>query len=200
MSEDFHDGTGDKLAQISLFSKFVRDQLKSETVEIDEALGWISEASDNLKKETKDFLWALDAEVNSLYDVGMRLKEHGHAFFKRSETGINFEVIGLNDSLKSIMLPMDWKRNLLFIFKEAMSNSFKYSKCTKISLDFSVRDNKLSVNYSDNGQSFDLNYSKEGYGLKNMKRRAEKINGELVINLEPGKSTSIIFKGILPPP
>ncbi len=198
MAADFHDGSGDKLAQILMLSKFLQSNIGEQSKEIANSVGWIVDASEKLKSETEDFLWTLDSEVNSLYDVCIKLKTHGFNLFGRIQRPVDFRVIGIDSSFKNIKLALDWKRNVLFIFKEILNNSLKYSNCTKVNLEFEIEKTILRIIYTDNGVGFDNEIVTKGNGLKNMKRRAAKIGGEISIKSESNKGTKITFAAILP--
>ena len=51
--------------------------------------------------------------------------------------------------------------------------------------------NNLTMLIKDNGKGFDTSQVSEGNGLKNMKKRAGEIGGQLVIESWPGKGTEI---------
>ncbi len=198
LAADFHDGSGDKLAQILMFSKFLQSNIGDQSKEITNSVNWIVDASEKLKSETEDFLWTLDSEVNSLYDVCIKLKTQGFNLFGKIQTHVDFRVVGIDSSFKDIKLSLDWKRNILFIFKEALNNSLKYSNCSNVSLEFEIEKTLLTITYCDNGIGFDEGMISEGNGLKNMKRRASKIGGEFSIKSEANKGTRIIFHTTLP--
>ncbi len=198
MAADFHDGSGDKLAQLIMLSKFLQSSIKSQSKEITNSVNWIVDASERLKNETEDFLWTLDAEVNTLYDLCIKLKNHGFKLFSQNQKQVNFNVKGITDLFKEIKLNMDWKRNILFIFKEAMSNSFKYSLCSNISFEFELKDSAIIIKYFDDGNGFDEETLTRKSGLKNMRNRASKLGGNISIFSKKGNGVKIIFTGSLP--
>ena len=83
--------------------------------------------------------------------------------------------------------------NLWHIFQEAFSNIEKYSKAKTVSVSLAVSDGKLSVDIADDGQGFDLEKSElgRGYGLPNIKDRAERLGGMLLIESSPGSGTRL---------
>jgi signal transduction histidine kinase len=93
---------------------------------------------------------------------------------------------------------VDWKRHLILIFKEAMNNILRHSDSKNVNLEISVNNNEVLVFLSDDGNGFDTGKSFEGNGLKNMKHRAEKIDGYLEIDSQPKMGTKISFRGIIP--
>lgn len=198
MAADFHDGAGDKLAQISLFSKFVLSKIPESSKEIHNALQWTVEAAEALKLETRDFIWTFDTEHNSLWDAADRIVSHGKNLFSRNQNKIDFNIHGFDIKLKSIILPLIWKRNLIFIFKESLTNAFKYSKANEINIYFSVEHGNLNIRLEDNGIGINAKEEYGSKGLNNMYMRAKKINAELFIDSELNQGTVINFKCKLP--
>ncbi|MCH8280485.1 MAG: hypothetical protein IIC96_07365, partial [Chloroflexi bacterium] len=83
--------------------------------------------------------------------------------------------------------------NLWHIFQEAFSNIEKYSKAKTVSVSLAVSDGNLSLDIADDGQGFDLEKSElgRGYGLPNIKDRAERLGGMLLIESSPGSGTRL---------
>ncbi len=194
---DFHDEIGHRLTRISLLTEMIRKKLHNTFVEIDPLLKTISENSTSLYEGTRDFIWAIDPGHDNLYDLIIRLKDFGDELF--DGTKIKFNIKGIDEDLQKFPLNMEWKRHVILIFKEAMNNTLKYSECTNATLEVSVSgQDKIEIFLFDNGQGFDFEKTYEGNGLKNMRIRAEKINGTIDIDSRAVVGTKILFKGIIP--
>jgi signal transduction histidine kinase len=92
---------------------------------------------------------------------------------------------------------MEYKQNLLLMFKEAINNAIKHSSCKKLTLEASYRNDVIEIILKDDGQGFDFDAVKFGNGIKNMENRAKKLKGELSWNSEPNKGTTVKFSGKL---
>lgn len=106
---------------------------------------------------------------------------------------IDFEF-NADDAVADMKLSMEVRKNLYLIFKEATNNMVKYAGASKAMFAIKGGKNDLTMTIRDNGKGFDLNKSTEGNGLKNMKKRATEIGGELVIDSHPGSGTMIELK------
>ncbi len=193
---DFHDELGHRLTRISLLSEIIKRKIGNTSVELTDLLNKISSNSIGLYEGTKDFIWAIDPHKDSLYELLIRLKDFGDELFGDSD--ILFEVNGIDESLKTKLLTMDWKRHLALIFKEGMNNSLKHGRVRKISINSKVNADNIELTLSDDGLGFIPGISDRGSGLKNMKKRAEKLFAELEVKSVPGSGTSIYFKGKIP--
>jgi len=91
-------------------------------------------------------------------------------------------------------LPMNARKNIFLIFKEAIYNSIKYSACSLIEVKMEVFNRNFRMSVADNGKGFDLNErAGKGFGLKNMSSRAEEIKGKLEIIASAGNGTEVIL-------
>ena len=197
MAADFHDELGHRVTKISLLSKIALNQTARDSKPVETFLKQIAENADGLFFEMKEFVWELDPEKDSLYDLMSQLKNFSGYLFDNTE--IAFQIEGLTPDLESLKLNMDWRKHLLRIFKEGLHNILKHAgNCRSVSLKIAHSDHKLTIELSDDGAGFDLNQMSDGHGLRNMRERAKKIGGILRILTAPGQGTKIIFEAELP--
>lgn len=190
-SQDFHDEAGNKITKITLFTELVKRELK-ENKKAADILANIEGNVKELSAGMRDFLWILDAEKDTLADTIKRIEEFGNSLFEYTET--SFTASGNLILIKHVFLPMEVRRSLILIFKEAMNNCIKYAEANNVVFGFTLKDDGLTISLKDDGRGFTINDNPDSYGLKNMRSRAEKISGSIAIESEPGKGTSIIFK------
>jgi two-component system, NarL family, sensor histidine kinase DegS len=98
-------------------------------------------------------------------------------------------------------LPQKIENNIFRIIQEAINNAIKYSAAEQITVELRQSDQELSVIVSDNGKGFDTalvdsrNMNIEsGRGFFNMYERTEYLNGELMIDTQPEKGTTVVLK------
>ena len=187
IADDFHDDLGHKLTRISLYSEMIRKQDELGTnhkLYLDK----ISEASNSLFYETKDFIWSIDPGNDSVYDVLIYLKDFGDDFFNRS--GIAFKVDEINEKFKRYNLPMKWKREIILIFKEAMNNVIKHSGGSTAELSTEISNSSLIISLYDDGHGFDPeNTNTNGRGLSSIEKRAKVVEGKTNISSNSSGTT-----------
>lgn len=189
VAADFHDELGNRITKISLFSEILKSDNEKISAKTREYLNKINDNASNLYNETRDFIWHLDPQKDTLHDLAIRLKTFGDELF--DETNTNFEFYTNDGIIKKIRLQMDWRQHILRIFKEAMHNALKYAESKNVKLKISAANGNAIIELSDDGKGFDLYGESDGEGLKNMKNRAEAIQSELKINSDSGKGTQI---------
>jgi signal transduction histidine kinase len=112
-----------------------------------------------------------------------------------SSLGISFRV-EIPESLSSFKISMDNRQNIYLIFKEAINNCIKYSHARDIKFKIEVDNNLYQISLIDDGCGFDKNKIRSGgNGFINMKKRADSLAADYIVESVPGKGTIITLKG-----
>ena len=135
-----------------------------------------------------DIVWTINPDNDQFEKIISRMKSF--AFELLGAKNIDFEFAA-DENVANMKLPMEVRKNLYLIFKEATNNMVKYAGASKAMFAIKGGKNDLTMMIRDNGRGFDINRSTEGNGLKNMKKRAEEIGGQLTIDSYPGNGTTI---------
>jgi ligand-binding sensor domain-containing protein/two-component sensor histidine kinase len=190
LAADLHDNVGASLTEISILSEVAVQ--KSNDEGNPKELKNISEIARQLIDTMSDIVFVVNPERDSLYDLIIKLKDSYNDFL--NSVGISFKVKNI-DKTNDIKLPMDYKQNLLLIFKEGINNSIKHSKCSKIILEANIRADVVEMILNDDGNGFDEKNMIFGNGLRNMESRAKKIGGRMTWRSSQETGTVIIFIG-----
>ncbi|MDX1700081.1 MAG: hypothetical protein R3250_05650, partial [Melioribacteraceae bacterium] len=173
--------------------ELIKRKSKGTEMEKVDDIGRLGVMTKELSNKMRDFIWSLDVKNDTLYDLIIRLKDFGDDLFY--DTSVSFKLSGVDDDLKEIKLSLDWRRHLTLIFKEAMNNIVKYSKCENVELKIAKENKFIKIELLDDGNGFDLLKIKKGNGLRNMKTRAEYLKAKLAINSKINNGTQIILEG-----
>src|SRR5690606_38728694 len=95
---------------------------------------------------------------------------------------------------ESVKLPNGYSREANLIFKEAMTNAFKYSGAQNVALTLRQEGDAYSIEFEDDGVGFHVEDQKNSNGLKNIRDRAERIGAQLSIHSEEDRSEEITLK------
>ncbi len=184
IASDLHDDVGSTLSSIAIFSEVAQQQSK----EVIPMLDTIGDSARKMLDAMADIVWTINPENDQFEKIILRMRSFAYELLGAKK--IDFEFIA-NDDVTKMKLPMDMRKNLYLIFKEATNNMVKYSDASKASFSISGTKEKLTMMIRDNGKGFDMTKLSEGNGLKNMKRRAEEIGAQLLIESFPGSGTTI---------
>ncbi|MDW3645633.1 MAG: two-component regulator propeller domain-containing protein [Bacteroidia bacterium] len=185
---DFHDELGNKMTKISLFIELAkRAESANQTLQV--YLNQVEENTQILSQGIRDFIWVLDPEKDSVYDMMIRIKDFGDELFEH--TGINFICEGIHPDQSAFKLPLNSRRHLMLIVKETMNNALKYAEAQNLYCRLKVADGKMDLEIEDDGKGFDPEQLSKGYGLKNMRERAKRIGANIEIESADSKGTRI---------
>jgi signal transduction histidine kinase len=137
----------------------------------------------------RDIVWFIDPAHERLSDLVARMRETAGALLH--EIPFQFESGG---DFSSEHLPLDFRRNALPWFKEALHNIVKHARATQVKITVRRRGNAFEVQIHDNGIGFDPRARSSGNGLKNLKRRAREMRGELSIDSQPGQGATLSLR------
>jgi ligand-binding sensor domain-containing protein/signal transduction histidine kinase len=197
IAADFHDELGHRVTKISLASKILKANLPNSSHNIVTEVDKICDNADSLFTEMRNFIWELDPEKDSAYELAVQLKSFSDQMF--DDTNIAFQLKTVSYNLDKIILPIEWRRHLVGIFKEGMHNILKHcAKCKNVILEIGEKKDVLEIILTDDGEGFNTSVVSKGNGLKNMRERAEIINGNLNIISGNISGTKIHFRGKLP--
>jgi signal transduction histidine kinase len=84
--------------------------------------------------------------------------------------------------------------HLLFIAREALSNSLRHAQATHVMLSLKTHQGRVQFVVEDDGIGFDVLTSPHGEGLKNMAARSAKLQAELTVVSEQGHGTRVVFE------
>ena len=145
---------------------------------------------------------SIENEIRSLsHDLSKDVFSDTNSFIKLVKNLIDLNSIsyGIKSELE-VEPEIDWnlvlgstKIHLYRIIQEAMHNSNKYAKATKITISIIQDQKNLCMAIEDNGSGFNTKEKSEGIGIKNMKERIEVLGGRFSIYSDFIQGTKIFM-------
>jgi signal transduction histidine kinase len=111
--------------------------------------------------------------------------------FTARQIEFSFNAPGEEQALK---IGADLRRQVFLIFKEAVNNIARHSGCAAAEIELHLEAGWLALRLADDGPGFDPAGLSEGQGLASMRARAEGLGGELQINSNNGRGTTVLLK------
>ncbi len=193
IARDFHDEMGNQLTRIINYISLLKMNGSDRQHHAD-LYGKVEQSAKYLYTGTRDFIWSIDPNNDELSRLFIHIRDFGEKLF--DEKGISFRAV--NKVRETVRLPYGFSREANLIFKEAMTNAFKYSHARNITLALQqVTDDEFRLCLEDDGVGYEPEkIETPERGMRNMRERAEKINVRLEIDSAPGKGTviSIYFR------
>ena len=95
------------------------------------------------------------------------------------------------DGLRGLQLGPAYSLNLLRVLQEALTNVLKHSDAAHVDVSAEVDGAGLHVEVRDDGRGFDTTVAGRGMGLANMRTRAQRLDGEMFVDAQPGGGTHL---------
>lgn len=191
IAREIHDELGQQLTVLKMDTAWISKKIPNDNKPIAEKLYDMIDLIDDTVKTVRRI--SSDLRPGILDDLGLipALEWQGEEYEKR--TGIKWHF---NSNITDITLNPVVSTNIFRIFQEAFTNVIRHSFATQIETTVEKEGEILILAIKDNGQGFDLDNikHKNSWGMLGMKERAAIINGELIIETEKQKGTTIKLK------
>ena len=194
IAHEIHDTLAQGLSSIQMLLHAANRDLDGE-INVDKARERIGlarqTAADNLQ-EARAMIAALQPAALSQTSLVGALDRMAQGFAAAADLNIEVEADG-----EVTQLPMKLEAVLLRIAQGAVGNVAKHAQATRARITVSYSDDAVRVDIVDNGIGFDVKAVESrpaglGHiGLAAMKRRAEEVSGEVVIESSPGNGTAV---------
>ena len=185
LSRELHDGIGQSLIAIKLQLENAETQNYSMMrAGIDSAKNMIDTTIEDVRRVCNALMPAALSEFGIVSTLRALSSELGSlAGFKSV-----FENEGSLDRIS--------KKSQIYLYRiaqEALNNIAKHARATEVVLKLKRYDNIVTLEVSDNGKGFifDPVCFAQRNGLQNMRERTQLLQGEFIINSEPGNGTTI---------
>ncbi|MFN4147173.1 MAG: tetratricopeptide repeat protein [Runella sp.] len=189
ISKDLHDEIGSSLTGVNILNELTKRTLNNPPL----AQSYLQQAGSSIQQISEtlsDIVWNINPNYDELPHLLTRLRRYASDMLEAAE--VEYQI-HFPENTHNIRLPMDKRRQLYMIFKEAINNLVKYAHATQAKVNLSIEKNRIKLSVSDNGVGFDWQHSKKGNGLQNMQDRAIWLGGTLHIDSAPKQGTHILL-------
>ncbi len=198
MARELHDSVTQSLYSLSLFAEAGRDLLQVGKVErVQVYLNQIVETSLQALKEMRLMLY--DLRSTTLLEEGLV-----HALRYRLEHVE--ERAGIETFLTApdvLDLPADVEESLYRISQEALNNTLKHARASRVDVTIDSNGRALTMCIADNGRGFNTDSPPEastGHGLLTMQKQVKQFGGDFSLQSWPDQGTSITINLTLDSP
>jgi signal transduction histidine kinase len=186
IGRDLHDDIGSTLSTIHIVSRFAIDENRPENFV--KHFQTIGEQSSKMLENMSDIVWSINPTNDSMENMIMRMREFCAEILEPINIDYSFHGV---ETLQSVALSLESRKNIFLIFKESVNNAAKYSNATAINIRFAMNGKSIRFSVEDNGTGFEENQVKAGNGLRNMRERARSIEATIDIRSIIGQGTSL---------
>jgi signal transduction histidine kinase len=121
-----------------------------------------------------DIVWSIDARNDTIESLVDKMRSFGSTALSAAEVNFSFTHSGLDLKRK---LPVDVRENLYLIFKEAITNTLKHAAASNVTVSLENDATRFTMKIHDDGKGWGGKERPAGHGTKNMKMRADRLEG-----------------------
>ncbi|MDB5055298.1 MAG: two-component system sensor histidine kinase [Bacilli bacterium] len=186
LARDLHDAVSQQLFAISMTATAVGRTLDKDFEKARRQIHLIEEMASVAQSEMR----ALLLHLRPVHLEGKKLSEGLLELLQELKAKVPIDISWEMDA--NIQLPKGIEDHLFRIVQEALSNTLRHSKATKMDIKLQRPTDAVRLSVHDNGIGFDSDLQKHtSYGLVSMRERVNEIGGSLSIVTAPDKGTRI---------
>ena len=194
MARDIHDQVGQQMTALRLNLAAI-DQGYRGDGEIREKLDQTRAIAERLDADVDFLAWELRPAAFDDIGVAEAMGGFVRQWAKYSGVEAQFHTTGLDKE----RLSPETETNLYRIMQEALNNTMKYARASRVDVLLERRDDQVVLIVEDNGAGFNLNEDvrgedHKGMGLIGMRERAALVGGTLQIESQPESGTTIFVR------
>jgi signal transduction histidine kinase len=188
IGRELHDDIGQRLAMLEIKVEQLRTDVPHQT---SEDLVKTDQLVDDLKEISSD-IQALAHSLHSPKLEYLGLAKTVRSFCREFGNQYKMEIEFKSRDLEKT-LPLDVSLCLFRVLQEALHNSAKHSGTRQSEVELFETQDTINLIVRDSGQGFELEMAMKnrGLGLVSMKERIKLVKGELSIDSQPNRGTTI---------
>lgn len=184
LAREIHDGLGASLSSLIIQAEYVEGLTKDGAVkkEVGELKASAEEAIDELRRSLQ--------MMREDFDLGHGVEDYVKLFGQRTQLPVRFEQRG---TLLG-KLPPESALALFRVLQELLTNVARHAQAKRVDVKLKFEPEAVHLGVQDDGKGFDPSAQNVGhYGLVNLRERALKLGGEVIIDSKPGEGTRVTF-------
>lgn len=189
ISADLHDDLGASLSSIHLNAILAQKILQEKTPQFNASLSKMVNDLKLVMENMGDIVWAINTSNYEQKSLSSQLKDFYFELMEGQNLHCRYHI---DEVLERQITDINARKNLLLIAKEAINNILKHARSSSIDITLSRKNDNLLFEIQDNGIGMnDIEAMTSGNGLRNMRFRAEKLQGTCTFSSALGAGTTI---------
>jgi len=186
LARELHDSVSQALYGVALGSRTARTLLDRDPAKAIEPIEYVMQLAEAGLAEMRALIFELRPEPLELEGLVAGLEKQAAALRARHNIEVDAELCPEPD------VPLPVKEAIQRIAQEAMHNTVKHARATRVSLRLTCDDGAIELEVRDNGRGFDPSQPYAGHlGLRSMRERASKLGGIVEMESAPGSGACI---------
>lgn len=194
IAKDLHDGLGAQLTNLSILADISEDRATA-VGSHETRFRKLSQLARETALQLREIIWTNHPGDESLEGLVSRICQYAQQSLDVADIRCCFEIAA---DLPPGPLNGQARHHLYLTAKEILHNILKHASATEVRIRARILDGSLEMVIEDNGNGFispptGQKFPNGGYGLQNMRRRIESLNGTLSMTSEPGRGVRLVI-------
>jgi hypothetical protein len=178
IASDLHDEVSATLSSISFFAEAI-DRNKGKQEQGNERfLDLITKSAGEAKEKITDIIWSINPDNDDWVNLLSKCRRFASDLLESK--GISYNLDMVSDIPEKMNIEL--RQHFWLIFKELVTNAVRHSDATHVNISFRYTSGKILIVVSDDGKGFNPDDIKEGNGLRNIRKRSDKIGAVLTFS------------------
>ncbi len=190
LAQNLHDGIIQSLFALGLTLERCRRLIDTDPNEVTRQLGMAIPGVKAMIRELRTYIVGQEPHIGNGRELEAALVLEVRAVQSSHDLQITLRM----DPYAANLVTPDQATHLVYIAREALSNSLRHAKATHATLLLERHDGCVQFVLEDDGVGFDVLTTSSGEGLKNMAARSAKLHAELNITSQPGHGTRVMVE------
>ena len=188
VARELHDQLGQSLSNTLL----TIESSCHDSRDLEARCGQIKQQIRSLIDEVRRLAWNVRPSILDDYGLDRALARYVEETAQRCDFSMDYQCVA---SDKNARMPLEVEVTLYRITQESVTNIIRHAEATQVSIILLCQAHEVSLVVEDNGRGFDLASVEHGpvpsLGLIGMKERAALVGGEVILDSQPGKGTTL---------
>lgn len=188
IASDLHDEIGSTLTNINILAELTKKSDDSKRIDL---LSRIGEEVNASGQSLDDIVWSINPQNDSFQQITARMRRYASELFEAASINYTFEF---DEIIAQKKLSMEQRRDLYLIYRETLNNVYKHAGASFVNIYLVAEKNNFILIVQDNGKGFNTAGQTARNGIKNIKQRVAKWNGEFSVLSAHGQGSTITVR------
>ena len=190
LAREIHDGIAQSLFMLTLNLEACAELAARDPAQLPARLELLTGVARQALWQTRHYLHSIKPMLHEDQPLGAAIEGQIREFRAVSGLGVTLSMNGDEGRLTPTL-----KQAVYRIAQEGLANVFKHARARRVEVNLTFDSDGLTLVIEDDGQGFELaeddRAAHAGFGLQNMRARAEELGGRLAIESRPEDGTTL---------
>ncbi|MBI2965490.1 MAG: sensor histidine kinase [Chloroflexi bacterium] len=189
IAREIHDGIAQSIYALNLNLETCAEIARNQPGPLAERLQRLVPLAKQTLLETRHYIYDLKPLLAGQNDLPTVVRNQCREFGTVSGIPVTVDIAG-----EAHPVPVPVASACYRVLQEALANVLKHARSSRVVVGLEIGPDKAILSVKDDGRGFDVATRPPGYGIENMRQRAEELGGSLRVESQSGHGTTVTMK------